>query len=261
LLKLPNCCNFIVLLFDMAAHSSPQPRTCRGQLFKQRDSQICRRLFGRYGFQRRIVVLTDGRLHWFKETKPLGHPKLWEVCLEGSIDFTLTTCEVIPRVDNGVQFSLRPLKGEIWSVDDKWNPRRGTDEEFVFDTTASRQDVGLWLAAFKQHMSFGWSLSDEAVGSALDPIVGLPRMTVKTIHAEDDAASANCPICFCGFTEGQQVSTTSCGHIFHQDCIQSWLQKSSSCPMCRTWLPSKTDNRLERPEGNRNARTLFASYR
>ena len=45
-------------------------------------------------------------------------------------------------------------------------------------------------------------------------------------------APAECPICFDELDEGA-VPTLSCGHRFHQRCLQRWLRSSASCPLCR----------------------------
>ena len=40
----------------------------------------------------------------------------------------------------------------------------------------------------------------------------------------------SCPICYEEFDKG---SLLSCGHVFHENCIQLWLQKKKKCPVCR----------------------------
>lgn len=38
-----------------------------------------------------------------------------------------------------------------------------------------------------------------------------------------------CSICLCDFSEIK----TDCGHYFHRKCLDSWLDQSASCPICR----------------------------
>ena len=47
--------------------------------------------------------------------------------------------------------------------------------------------------------------------------------------------SVSCSICqehisFCD----EEISVLNCGHMYHQSCLQRWLDTSSTCPECRT---------------------------
>ncbi|OQR95258.1 hypothetical protein ACHHYP_00209 [Achlya hypogyna] len=48
-------------------------------------------------------------------------------------------------------------------------------------------------------------------------------------------ASETCSICLSSFdeTEGEAVVQLSCSHLYHRDCVVSWLIAKKSCPLCR----------------------------
>lgn len=43
-----------------------------------------------------------------------------------------------------------------------------------------------------------------------------------------------CVICMDAFTRGQLLRILPCTHKYHQGCIDEWLAKAITCPMCRT---------------------------
>ncbi len=43
----------------------------------------------------------------------------------------------------------------------------------------------------------------------------------------------SCSICFDNFENDEQVKILPCKHYFHISCINKWLDKNTSCPMCR----------------------------
>ncbi|CAL0317476.1 unnamed protein product [Lupinus luteus] len=48
----------------------------------------------------------------------------------------------------------------------------------------------------------------------------------------------SCSICLQDFEDGELVRILpKCGHIFHLECIDKWLIRQGSCPMCRTYVP------------------------
>jgi len=45
---------------------------------------------------------------------------------------------------------------------------------------------------------------------------------------------AVCTICSEQFdNNARDVSALKCGHVFHADCLQTWLNRSMTCPQCR----------------------------
>ncbi|XP_057809170.1 RING-H2 finger protein ATL22-like [Salvia miltiorrhiza] len=50
-------------------------------------------------------------------------------------------------------------------------------------------------------------------------------------------STKTCSICLENYSEKETVSVISkCQHCFHTHCIQQWLEKSDTCPVCRTSL-------------------------
>lgn len=62
-----------------------------------------------------------------------------------------------------------------------------------------------------------------------------PRILGKRTETNTDAEESCC-VCMGNLEEGEEVRTLPCGHVFHRNCIDQWLKKSSLCPMCRTLL-------------------------
>nr|XP_014085212.1 E3 ubiquitin-protein ligase TRAIP [Bactrocera oleae]XP_036223702.1 E3 ubiquitin-protein ligase TRAIP [Bactrocera oleae] len=44
----------------------------------------------------------------------------------------------------------------------------------------------------------------------------------------------NCVICAELFVASDDVRATNCGHMFHIACLKQWMERSKSCPQCRT---------------------------
>ncbi|XP_065224158.1 E3 ubiquitin-protein ligase trul-1-like [Planococcus citri] len=51
--------------------------------------------------------------------------------------------------------------------------------------------------------------------------------------------NVSCTICqedlFTG-DDGESISSTSCGHVYHSHCLLQWMERSKTCPYCRTAL-------------------------
>ena len=52
-------------------------------------------------------------------------------------------------------------------------------------------------------------------------------------------AQSECTICLLDYNE-ETKTETECNHIFHQECLDKWLQTNYTCPLCRTELKKDT---------------------
>ncbi|PWA54759.1 E3 ubiquitin-protein ligase RING1 [Artemisia annua] len=44
-----------------------------------------------------------------------------------------------------------------------------------------------------------------------------------------------CAICMDEYREDDKTGTLGCQHVYHAQCIKSWLICKNNCPMCRTF--------------------------
>lgn len=82
--------------------------------------------------------------------------------------------------------------------------------------------------------------SDEVLGRMerirqVSRLRGAEKMSLTPASSFHEG-EADCAICLANFEKGQRVceaSNIKCTHMFHEDCMTSWLLKHSKCPICR----------------------------
>uniref|UniRef100_A0ACD6ALA6 Uncharacterized protein n=1 Tax=Avena sativa TaxID=4498 RepID=A0ACD6ALA6_AVESA len=71
-------------------------------------------------------------------------------------------------------------------------------------------------------------------GLAAGAIAELPATTITERQAAAVQNAAGCSVCLQEFEAGQRArSLPGCGHTFHLPCIDGWLCRHASCPLCR----------------------------
>lgn len=65
--------------------------------------------------------------------------------------------------------------------------------------------------------------------------------------SQDELAenSDNCAICWERMENARKLP---CAHLFHNSCLQSWLEQDTSCPTCRLALSMQANHRENAPE-------------
>ena len=84
---------------------------------------------------------------------------------------------------------------------------------------------------------FGLLVEKKAVLSAEETDARLVRL------ARENAAESVCLICL---DDNPNISTLCCGKPIHFNCLAKWLSSHSSCPQCRSALPSLSSGRESR---------------
>ncbi|GER43879.1 RING/U-box superfamily protein [Striga asiatica] len=122
--------------------------------------------------------------------------------------------------------------------------------------------------------SSGGSEDEDDLGKPLHDLIGSGLAGV-TIHCEqmnlngdlstracrsdtDDRVGSDCVVCLNQICDGDHVRRLRCGHVFHKDCLDGWLnQINLSCPLCRAPLVSAERVACER---RRVAEDLLARF-
>ncbi|WCJ35639.1 RING/U-box superfamily protein [Euphorbia peplus] len=66
-----------------------------------------------------------------------------------------------------------------------------------------------------------------------DQVVKLDGVNVGEENVEDlRSMSSECRICLDTLSIGERVIRLPCNHVFHADCLITWLQTSQFCPLC-----------------------------
>ena len=54
-------------------------------------------------------------------------------------------------------------------------------------------------------------------------------------------SNRGCPICQCDeYEDGDVVRRLQCRHTFHSECVDSWLARKKSCPLCQRNIDEHT---------------------
>jgi hypothetical protein len=73
----------------------------------------------------------------------------------------------------------------------------------------------------------------------------LPEQRIDDIK-KLDKDKQNCVICMEDFKNGDKSTNLPCLHMFHTNCIQSWLKTQNTCPICKFKLTPDNINNINR---------------
>mmetsp|Transcript_17475 Transcript_17475/g.25673 ORF Transcript_17475/g.25673 Transcript_17475/m.25673 type:complete len:419 (+) Transcript_17475:260-1516(+) len=68
----------------------------------------------------------------------------------------------------------------------------------------------------------------------------LDRLEEFALEPAQVQASSSCVICMEDWSVGDKAVRLPCNHLFHKDCVVTWLSSRNSCPMCRKKLQRVT---------------------
>ena len=69
----------------------------------------------------------------------------------------------------------------------------------------------------------------------------------KHIQKYDSRRETECAICLEEFKRNDIIKEFyKCKHIFHKDCLKSWLKRSNCCPLCKHDLTEDINSEKEK---------------
>ncbi|EYU21264.1 hypothetical protein MIMGU_mgv1a020651mg, partial [Erythranthe guttata] len=62
---------------------------------------------------------------------------------------------------------------------------------------------------------------------------------IEEEEEEESVEVVECVVCLCRVIRGEKYKILpNCNHGFHSHCIDSWLKRHSTCPLCRSSVTS-----------------------
>lgn len=69
----------------------------------------------------------------------------------------------------------------------------------------------------------------------------IQKLPVVRLNPDTDCQSF-CVVCISDFADSDLLRLLPCGHKFHVKCVDKWLHRSTSCPICRRQVRSDEDD-------------------
>lgn len=84
--------------------------------------------------------------------------------------------------------------------------------------------------------TFGIDLQSTERGASRSAIKKLPQFVFTETHLDimnDIGQSPTCTICLGDYEDKEILRLLPCGHCFHAECVDAWLQINRVCPICK----------------------------
>lgn len=69
-----------------------------------------------------------------------------------------------------------------------------------------------------------------------------PTIRFDKVQSSEHHEVLDCSVCLTQFEPESKINHLSCGHLFHTECLEKWLDYwNITCPLCRTPLVSEEE--------------------
>ncbi|MEN2975284.1 MAG: RING finger protein [Candidatus Caldarchaeales archaeon] len=120
------------------------------------------------------------------------------------LGFFIAIITAIIQLGIGILVLLTPLKGELIVAEEVAAVER-------YPTSSPLEDIDIGLPTTRETR----------------------RPSVARIVPAEDVEEGVCTICYYSLTYENAVRCSSCGALFHRDCIDAWVSLNRICPSCK----------------------------
>ena len=90
---------------------------------------------------------------------------------------------------------------------------------------------------YEQLLELEENVGSVSKGLTKAQIKKIPKIIYYSYKFKND--DNKCVVCQYEFKNGEEVTQLNCGHLFHSDCVDTWLSKNKVCPMCHKEITIK----------------------
>ena len=83
---------------------------------------------------------------------------------------------------------------------------------------------------YEQLLELEENVGSVSKGLTKKQIKKIPKVIYNKNKFKND--DNKCVVCQYEFKNGENVTQLTCGHLFHTECVDTWLSKNKVCPMC-----------------------------
>lgn len=72
-----------------------------------------------------------------------------------------------------------------------------------------------------------------------EQITNIGEIVFKKDPNTPSGEEEKCIICIVEYEDQETIRKLPCSHLFHHDCIDTWLVQKNSCPVCKRQIPRR----------------------
>ena len=136
-------------------------------------------------------------------------------------------------VNSRISFKKRPILRRLLTNDEenknKINKDKNKDKNSYNNSNKSSHKKEKRQKIFEEILTLKIEENNEE--DIINLVSAIPAFIVKEKNKNNN--NTNCPICLGKFKLGEKESSLPCLHFFHSNCIENWLKRNKSCPVCK----------------------------